>query len=147
MGITVGHMQVPKDVQNAHKMALSTRKHSHSPYSGFAVGAAVKLKGVDDPVGGCNVENASFGGTVCAERVALLSAVAQHGKIEPEFIVVATAEEDATVPCAFCLQVLAEFAGDDCQIYLGNEDGIQRLYALKELLPYPFRTFQKDSKK
>src|SRR6266404_6305585 len=121
-------MKVSKDVQKAYKQALSSRSHSHSPYSRFAVGAAVKLRGNASPVGGCNVENASYGATICAERVALHSAVSQYGSVDPEFIVVVTGEKKATVPCALCLQVMAEFCADDCEIYLGNEKEILKKY-------------------
>jgi cytidine deaminase len=139
-------MKVSKDVEKAYKKALSSRTHSHSPYSRFAVGAAVKLRGEADPVGGCNVENASFGATICAERVALHAAVAEFGKIDPEFLVVVTGESKATVPCALCLQVIAEFCSDDCEIYLGNEKEILKKHTLKELLPFPFRSFKVDKK-
>lgn len=146
MGISHRHMKVPKAVQNAHKVAISVREHSHSPYSRFKVGAAIQLKGVKSPVGGCNIENASFGGTICAERVALLSAVATHGKISPEFILVVTGEKKATVPCALCLQTLAEFCADDFLIYLANEKEVLREYRFSELLPHPFRSFKKDKR-
>lgn len=139
-------MKLSKDVQNAYKIALKARTHSHSPYSQFAVGAAVKLQGKPAAVGGCNVENASYGGTVCAERVALHSAVAMNGKISPEFLVVVTGEKKATVPCALCLQTLAEFCADDCVIYLGNEKSLLKKYELRELLPHPFRQFKADKK-
>ncbi len=140
MGINLG-MKLTQAVENAYKSALKARLHSHSPYSRFKVGAALQLRGHVPAVGGCNVENASYGGTVCAERVALHAAVAQFGKIEPEFLVVVTDEEKATVPCALCLQTLAEFCADDFKIYLGNERAIQAEYTLKQLLPHPFRSF------
>jgi cytidine deaminase len=134
-------MNLTAVVENAYKAALKARAHSHSPYSRFKVGAALQIQGKTDPVGGCNVENASYGGTVCAERVALWTAVAQFGRIAPEFLVVVTAEDKATVPCALCLQTLAEFCADDFPIYLGNEKAIQAQYRLKDLLPHPFRSF------
>ncbi len=137
-------MKISKAVEAAYKAALKTRNHSHSPYSRFKVGAAVQVKGQADAITGCNVENASYGATICAERNAIFSAVATHGKIKPEFVVVVTGEAEATVPCALCLQVLAEFAGDKMAIYLGNEKGIQKSYTLNELLPQPFRAFKGD---
>ncbi len=135
-------MKVSKAIEAAYKAALKTRNHSHSPYSRFKVGAAVQVKGKSAAITGCNVENASFGATICAERNAIFAAVAEHGKIKPEFIVVVTGEDEATVPCALCLQVLAEFAGDKMPIYLGNEEGIQKSFTLNELLPQPFRAFK-----
>lgn len=139
-------MKVSQDVEKAYKQALSSRSHSYSPYSRFAVGAAVQVRGVDLPIGGCNVENASYGATICAERVALHAAVSLYGHIDPEFIVVVTGEAKATVPCALCLQTLAEFCKDDCLVYLGNEQTLLQKYTLKELLPHPFRNFQADKK-
>lgn len=135
-------MKLPIDVENAYQIALKARGRSYSPYSHFAVGAAVQLAGRDVAVSGCNVENASFGATICAERVALHSAVSQFGgKIRPEFIVVVTGEKEATVPCALCLQSMAEFCADDMPVYLGNETAILKKLTLKELLPMPFRSF------
>lgn len=134
-----------KTLERAYKQALASRHHSHSPYSNFAVGAALKVKGHDQPVGGCNIENASYGATICAERVALHTAVAQHGTLALEFIVVVTAETDATVPCALCLQALAEFCADDFTVYLANETAILKQYRFSELLPHPFRAFQEDA--
>lgn len=134
-------MKTSKAVEAAYRAALKTRGHAHSPYSRFKVGAAVKVRGQRLPITGCNVENASFGATVCAERTALLRAVAEHGSIEPEFIVVVTGEAQATVPCALCLQMMAEFASDTLPVYLANEKGIQKAYKLKDLLPHPFRSF------
>jgi len=135
-------MKISKAVEAAYRAALETRGHSHSPYSRFKVGAAVQIKGEKQAITGCNVENASFGATICAERNALHRAVAGHGKISPEFVVVVTGEDEATVPCALCLQVMAEFCKDSMPVYLGNEDGIQKSYTLKDLLPHPFRSFE-----
>ena len=134
-------MNVTSDVEKAYKQALSSRRHSYSPYSHFAVGAALKLRGQALPVGGCNVENASFGATICAERVAVNAAISVYGKIDPEFIVIVTSEEKATVPCALCLQTLAEFCKDDFLIYLGNEKSLLQKFTLREILPHPFRHF------
>lgn len=135
-----------EDVEKAHKLACLARSKAHAPYSHFKVGAAVKLKGVAEAIPGCNVENASFGATICAERVALTSAASQFGKIQPEFIVVVTSEKKPTVPCALCLQVMAEFCADDLPVYLGNEAGVSERKLFKELLPFPFRKFEATKK-
>lgn len=129
-------------LEKAVQTAVKARSKAHAPYSRFQVGAALKLKGVEDAIPGCNVENASYGGTICAERTAYTQAVARHGKIEPEFLVVVTDEASATVPCAFCLQVIAEFSPDSLPIYLANLKGVQKQYTLKDLLPHPFRSFK-----
>ncbi|MGE4131110.1 MAG: cytidine deaminase [Bdellovibrionales bacterium] len=135
-------MQVSESVQRALKAALAARENAHAPYSKFKVGSAVQVKGRPEPLVGCNVENASYGATICAERVALTQAVALHGKSSVEFILVVTDEDSATVPCANCLQVIAELAGDDTPVYLANLKGVQKKYSLKELLPHPFRSFE-----
>jgi cytidine deaminase len=139
-------------LQKALKVALSSRSNSYSPYSHFSVGAALKLKGEEEPIGGCNIENASFGATMCAERVALFTAVARSGKgFSPEFLLVATGESAGTVPCALCLQALAEFCPDEFPIHLSKggivgEAEIVRTFLLKDLLPHPFRVFQAEKK-
>ncbi len=139
-------MKITTDVEKVYRQALSARAHSYSPYSKFAVGVALKLRNRTSLVSGCNVENASFGGTICAERNAIHSAVATYGKIAPEFMVIVTGEKKATVPCALCLQTLAEFCADSFTIYLGNEDEVLQKYTLKELLPHPFRAFKADKR-
>jgi len=135
-------ISVTPTIQKAYRAALVARQNSHSPYSRFKVGAALQLRGKAEPIAGCNVENASYGATVCAERVALHGAVAQFGRIEPEFLIVVTGEAAATVPCALCLQSLAEFCPDSMPVYLGNEQAIQRQLLFCELLPHAFRQFQ-----
>lgn len=135
-------LSVSPEVEAAYRIALQTRERAYAPYSRFRVGAAARFADVAEPVGGCNVENASFGATICAERTALLGAGAAHGKRALEFMVVVTDEKTATPPCALCLQMLAEFAADDTPIYLANASGVQRRYLLRELLPVPFRSFQ-----
>jgi cytidine deaminase len=138
-------MQTSPDVQKAYQIARMSRSNAHSPYSRFQVGAALQLKGVAEAIGGCNVENASYGATICAERAAILQAVSRFGKIQPEFVVVVTDEAQATVPCALCLQVMAEFCADEMPVYLGNLQGVQKQYRFKDLLPHAFRAFKVSS--
>ena len=115
--------------------AQKVRQNAYAPYSHFCVGAALLGKSGRIYVG-CNVENASYGLTICAERNALFSAVAAG---EREFIALVVAGENAQVfPCGACRQVLAEFC-DDLPIRIVGEDGSQRETSLKELLPYAFR--------
>lgn len=135
-------MQITPDVEKAYKIAWMARSQAHAPYSKFQVGAALKLKGVEDAVPGCNVENASYGATLCAERTAIGTAVAFFGKITPEFLVIVTGEKNATVPCGICLQVLAEFCGDEMPVYLGNDQGILAQKKFKDFLPQAFRVFE-----
>jgi cytidine deaminase len=127
-------------IDNAFQVALKARDNAHAPYSKFQVGAAIKIKSDDVIYPGCNVENASYGATVCAERNAILSAVARKGKIEIEFVVVACNTKPVTVPCALCLQVLSEFTTPDTPIYLGDLESIKKTVLFKDLLPMPFNT-------
>lgn len=122
----------------ALKKAIEARENAHAPYSGFKVGAALAVEGIEKIYPGCNVENASYGGTVCAERTAMFSAVAENGKIPFEFCVVVTDTEFATPPCALCLQVFSEFCSPEFPIYLATLEGIQKKVLLKDLLPIPF---------
>lgn len=126
-------------LQEAFTTAVKAREKAYAPYSGFKVGAALALKGTGKIYPGCNVENASYGGTICAERTAMVSAVAEQGTVSFEFCVVVTDTEFATPPCALCLQVFSEFCSPDFPIYLGTvKEGIQKKVLLKELLPIPF---------
>lgn len=127
------------DPNTLFQSALHVRNHSYSPYSGFRVGAALKIQGIDEIVTGTNVENASYGATICAERAAVLAAIARYGKIPFEAIAVVADAQPYVVPCASCLGVLAEFCPPDFPIYCCNLDGIQKVLLLRELLPNPFR--------
>lgn len=128
------------EIKKAFQVALKARDNAHAPYSKFQVGAAIKIKGDETIYPGCNVENASYGATVCAERNALMSAVARKGKIEVEYVVVACNTDPVTVPCALCLQVLSEFSGPETPVYLGDLESVKKTVLFKELLPMPFNT-------
>jgi cytidine deaminase len=117
--------------------AQAARENAHAPYSQFRVGAAVET--VDGRVfTGCNVENASYGLTVCAERVAVWKAMSE-GVRPGEFrrIAVCADTERLTPPCGACRQILWEFCGD-VTVTLGNLEGRTREYRMKELLPDAF---------
>ncbi|EQC46594.1 cytidine deaminase [Bacteriovorax sp. Seq25_V] len=127
-------------VEQAYELAKKTRNNAYAKYSNFFVGSAISIKGVEKLYGGCNVENISFGATICAERNAILNAVAENGKIEIEFVVVCVDTNPVTVPCGMCLQVISEFCKADTPIYLGDLNGIQKTMKFNELLPAPFDT-------
>jgi cytidine deaminase len=115
--------------------ARQARRFAHAPFSHFQVGAA--LEAMDGRIfTGCNVENASYGLTVCAERVALFKAVSE-GVRGFRRIVVATDTATPTPPCGACRQLLWEFAGD-LEVILANLDAEKACYRLSELLPHPF---------
>ena len=117
------------------KQAREAQNNAYAPYSGFMVGAAL-LCADKSVYKGCNVENASFGATVCAERNALFSAVAD-GKREFLALAVVCSGEDFAFPCGICRQVISELAGE-ARIILQNSKGEMREYGLKELLPESF---------
>ena len=114
--------------------ASAARDHAYAPYSAFAVGAALLC---DDGtvVVGCNVENASYGLSVCAERAAVFAAVAS-GKRRFGTLAVAGPAEGASPPCGACRQVLAEFA-PAVRIVYTSKDGVQTT-SLADLLPAAF---------
>ena len=123
------------------RLAKEARERAYIPYSGFAVGAALLCR--DGTVyQGCNIENAAFGPTICAERVAMFKAV-YDGKRDFEAIAVVggRAGEEITglfPPCGVCRQVLREFCGLDFKLYLGKENNGWVETTLGEILPYSF---------
>ena len=122
------------------KAAIKAREMSYSPYSNFAVGAAL-LTESGDIYTGANIESASYTPTVCAERVAFFSAV-HKGEKSFRAIAIVGAKSDREIdslcaPCGVCRQVMAEFCDPDFRILLGNSDGIHTC-TLVELLPLSF---------
>lgn len=128
----------PEQLTLGHKVATEAQLRSYSPYSRFKVGAALKLKGQERWVHGCNVENSSYGATVCAERIAVFSAISQWNCRDFEALVLVTDTEQGDLPCALCLQVLSEFVGPDFPVYSANPKKIVKEYTFKQLLPHPF---------
>ena len=123
------------------ELAKEARNHSYVPYSGYAVGAALLCK--DGKLyQGCNIENAAYGPTMCAERTAFFKAV-YDGEREFEAIAVAggKAGEEVTglfPPCGVCRQVMREFCGLDFMIYMAKENGEYEAKTLGEMLPLSF---------
>ena len=115
--------------------ARRAREHAVAPFSGFKVGAAL-LTADGRVYGGCNVENASYGLTVCAERVALLKALSE-GERAFTMIAVVADTTDPTPPCGPCRQLLWEYCGD-IEVILANLERISARIRLSELLPLPF---------
>lgn len=115
--------------------AFAAQKLAYVPYSNFAVGAAL-LTAAGEVYTGCNIENASYGLTVCAERVALFKAVSCGQRAFKALAVVAGTEEYCS-PCGACRQVLSEFGGD-IKVYLANRRGEYRAVTVAELLPGAF---------
>ncbi len=122
------------------RLAESAREKSYSPYSGFAVGAALLTSNGKVYVG-CNIENASFSPTCCAERAAFFSAVSR-GERHFEKIAVSGGKkgnppDEICSPCGVCRQVMAEFCDGDFKIILGNSSNI-KVFTLSEILPLRF---------
>jgi len=115
--------------------AREARKHAHAPYSHFAVGAALETD-AGDVILGSNVENATYGLSICAERVALFKAISEGLRRFTRIAIVADTSEP-TSPCGACRQLLWEFAGD-VEVILGNLERETARYRLLELLPHPF---------
>ena len=115
--------------------ARQARVHAIAPYSNFLVGAALLTKN-GLIITGCNVENASYGLTMCAERVALLKALSD-GHRDFAMIAVVADTEKPTPPCGPCRQLLWEYCGD-IPVVMANLRGITGELRMRELLPYPF---------
>ncbi len=123
-------------VKAAWEKACQNLSHSYSPYSRFAVGAGlVTIEGI--LYSGCNVENATYGATICAERTAFLKAISDGNRRFSDIVIV-TYTIKPTPPCALCLQTMAEFCAPDFMIHIGNLDGISVSYRFCELLTHPF---------
>jgi|SRR5436190_3914145 len=120
------------DNESLLKEALAVRQRAYAPYSGFSVGAAL-LTATDRVFTGCNVENLSFGLTICAERNAVFAAVALGERQFKRIVIVADSKTPVT-PCGACRQVLAEFC-PDLEIICVNLSGEQFASTLGELLP------------
>lgn len=126
------------DYQQLYQMACTARQAAYAPYSHFAVGACL-LAADGRTFVGCNVENATYGATICAERVAFGRAVADGAHAFVAIAVVGGEEEPLRpcVPCGICLQVMSEFCEGNFQV-IAYEDGEPIVRTLKELLPVAF---------
>jgi len=115
--------------------ALQARNRAHAPFSKFHVGAAVEDEN-GRVFSGCNIENASYGLTICAERVAVFKAISEGaGRLKRVAVVADTGT--LTPPCGACRQILWEFCGD-AQLLLANLSGQQEIMSIKEIFPRPF---------
>lgn len=131
------------NIKRRHELlaaAAKAARKAYAPYSGFRVGAALLPAGKRCILTGCNIENASFGLTICAERAALAAAVAA-GFRRFEAIAIVAAGEKPVVPCGACLQTLAEFCAPDFLILVATtrQPDKPRVFTLHDLLPHIFR--------
>jgi len=116
--------------------ARLARLSAHAPYSHFKVGAAL-LTSDGRVFTGCNIENSTYGLSMCAERVAIFKGVSE-GMSEIAKIVVVTDSEDVAPPCGCCRQMTWEFGSEDTEVVTANLSGEVRTYRIKELLPKAF---------
>ena len=129
------------DMRELIEKAKRVRENAYAPYSNFKVGAAI-LTEDGEVYTGVNVENASFGLTVCAERVAVFKAISE-GKRSFKAIAIVADTEDPVPPCGACRQVLAEFG--DMDVIMANLKGDVKIARLKDLLPHSFE-FRREKK-
>ena len=117
--------------------AIAVRENAYAPFSSFKVGSAIEMED-GEVIDGCNVESASYGLTVCAERVAIWKAISQ-GKRKIKHIAVAADTEELTPPCGACRQIIWEFGGD-IPVTMANLKGKTETVQMKDLLPRAFDT-------
>ncbi|HVW76276.1 MAG TPA: cytidine deaminase [Alloacidobacterium sp.] len=131
-------------VEQLHASALDAAQHAYAPYSGFRVGCSLLF---DDGqiVSGCNVENVSYSLTICAERSALVRAIAESGanrKIAA--VMVTNLNQAASNPCGACLQMLSEFTTPETRVYFSNgSEIVQKPFT--DLLPCAFSIWTKET--
>lgn len=128
----------PKTAQELVNQAIEAREKAYAPYSKFKVGAAILTKNGTVFLG-CNIENASYGATICAERAAVCNMIA-NGGADPIAIAICYNEEEFAVPCGICRQVLSEFSPKgDLVILMAKTDGTYQETTLSALLPSSFK--------
>lgn len=116
--------------------AYEGRNNAYAPYSKFKVGAAVLMEN-GKIYTGCNIENASYGATNCAERTAIFKAISE-GNRKIRAIAIVGADDEYTYPCGICRQVIAEFADENTEIILGKKSLEYTVKTLAEILPGAF---------
>ena len=125
-------------IEDLHQRAIATAHHAYAPYSNFRVGAALLLTD-GTIVTGCNVENASYRLTVCAEQAAIATAVSLHGPgIRIRAIAVANLNDTASQPCGACRQTIHEFSTHDTIVFFPAEAGDIAQATIASLLPAAF---------
>ncbi len=124
---------IPNQWADLFHQAIEAREYSYSPYSHYKVGAAL-LTRAGRIYQGCNIENASYTPSVCAERTAIFKAVSEG---ETDFVAIAVVTINSGAPCGVCRQVMREF-GPNMTIIFGNVEGEYQVITLPDLLPHSF---------
>lgn len=121
------------------KQAVKAKENSYSPYSKFRVGAAVLLKD-GTIINGTNIENASYGLSICAERSALFSVLNSGYKKQDIKAIAISGDIDLFIsPCGACRQVISELMAEDCEVYMLNNKNEYKKVLVSELLPFSFK--------
>ena len=138
--ITPLERTLPMEVveKKALEEARKAMYNAYCPYSKFRVGAAVLSAATGRIYSGCNMENASYGATICAERNAITTAVTNEGAFGIDLVVISSQCLPPAQPCAVCLQVMSEFIRPETPVILVSEDGTSERYHYSDLLPHPF---------
>lgn len=122
--------------------AIEVMKNSYSPYSKFKVGASIKLKN-GEYILGCNVENVSYGLTICAERNALFQMISKgYNKSDVVEMCIVADTNDVIKPCGACRQVMLELLNKDTKIILSNMSNLKKEVTVEELIPYGFEEIE-----
>ena len=129
-------MQNEKVINNLIKMAIESQENSYSPYSNFKVGSALLTKS-GKIFKGCNVENAAYGPSNCAERTAIFSAVANGERDFEKIAIICGNGDEFGAPCGVCRQVIYEF-NPEMEVILAKKNGEYKIYKAYELLPEAF---------
>ena len=132
--MTKRHKISEEELRNMLELAEEARSHSYCEYSGYRVGASVRTAS-GKIYNGCNVENSSYGATVCAERVAIFKAISDGERHLTDLMVVT---DEAWPPCGLCRQVIGEFAQKGMMIHIANPDGVKKSLTFEELMPMAF---------
>lgn len=126
-----------KEPESLVSLAVEAKEKAYAPYSGFRVGAALYADN-GKVYTGCNVENASYGATICAERTAVVKAISDGAK-KILALAVSSDSNNPTMPCGICRQVISEFCPPDMPLYLSNCRGEYKEYTFGEMLPHSFK--------
>ena len=126
-----------QDLKKLKSEAEKARRKAYAPYSGFKVGAALLTKN-KKIFSGCNVENASYGGTICAERTAVLKAISEGAETPFLAVHVVSSSKEPWPPCGLCLQVMSEFCTPKTVVMISGQKGGEKMFHFSDLLPESF---------
>ena len=123
------------EINKMYKIALQYKQNAYTPYSNYNVGGCVKdIEG--NYYGGCNIENASFSPTICAERTAISKMVSEGFKLIDTILIIG--DSDFTYPCGVCRQVIKEFSNEATKIIIAKNENEYKIYNIEDLLPHGF---------